>query len=413
MRLGGRKQTLKVIKEFDAFPKIPENYQQTTASGGSVSLVSFLFIFVLVISEFWYYRATETKFSYEVDTDADSKLQINVDLTIAMKCEDIDADVLDLSGSTMQLGDSIKLEPTFFKLTPEQEMWLTMFRDFHFFYEGYRSLGEMDEFNGDIPTYMPKREESKDAANTKEHDACRVYGSFKVNKVAGNFHITSGKSIHHPRGHAHLSSMVPVESLNFSHRIDMLSFGKRVPGIVHPLDGEMQITEKRRMMYQYYIQVVPTSIKSLNSEEIKTNQYSMTQRIREISHDSGSHGIAGLFFKYDMSSIMVRVKHQHHSMVGFLVRLCGIVGGIFATSGMLHDFIGFLFNMAMCRFGYNKKRTELPADTQVPPDSPSAILSQAKAQENAGRPMGIPNDVTFSPAPSSPVSPSYEQNTKM
>ncbi|EDO26478.1 predicted protein [Nematostella vectensis] len=69
--LRRRKQTLKVIKEFDAFPKIPENYQQTTASGGSVSLVSFLFIFVLVISEFWYYRATETKFSYEVDTDVD------------------------------------------------------------------------------------------------------------------------------------------------------------------------------------------------------------------------------------------------------------------------------------------------------------------------------------------------------
>ena len=37
-RLGAvrnRKQTLKVLKELDAFPKVPENYQQTTASGGS------------------------------------------------------------------------------------------------------------------------------------------------------------------------------------------------------------------------------------------------------------------------------------------------------------------------------------------------------------------------------------------
>lgn len=43
--------------------------------------------------------------------------------------------------------------------------------------------------------------------------------------------------------------------------------------------------------------------------------------------------ILGIFFKYDMSSIMVRVESRHRSFWGFLVRLCGIVGGIFATSG--------------------------------------------------------------------------------
>ena len=39
--------------------------------------------------------------------------------------------------------------------------------------------------------FVPWRqdEESKD----KPYDACRVHGSFEVNKVAGNFHITAGK----------------------------------------------------------------------------------------------------------------------------------------------------------------------------------------------------------------------------
>ena len=41
----------------------------------------------------------------------------------------------------------------------------------------------------------------------------------------------------------------------------------------------------------------------------------------------------GIFFKYDLSSIMVRVENRRRSFWGFLVRLCGIVGGIFATSG--------------------------------------------------------------------------------
>jgi hypothetical protein len=33
--LRNRKKTLKAFTELDAFPKVPENYQQTTATGGS------------------------------------------------------------------------------------------------------------------------------------------------------------------------------------------------------------------------------------------------------------------------------------------------------------------------------------------------------------------------------------------
>ena len=33
--IKNRKHTLKVLKELDAFPKVPENYQETSASGGS------------------------------------------------------------------------------------------------------------------------------------------------------------------------------------------------------------------------------------------------------------------------------------------------------------------------------------------------------------------------------------------
>lgn len=120
-------------------------------------------------------------------------------------------------------------------------------------------------------------------------------------------------------------------------------------------------------MYQYYIKIVPTTIKSLNGKETKTNQYSVTQRIREINHESGSHGISGIFFKYDMSSIMVRVESRHRSFWGFLVRLCGIIGGIFATSGMLHSFIGFLFDVITCKLQWNKKEAKPLTMSEVPP----------------------------------------------
>lgn len=37
--------------------------------------------------------------------------------------------------------------------------------------------------------------------------------------------------------------------------------------------------------------------------------------------------------KYDISSLMVKVTEQHMPLWQFLVRLCGIVGGIFSTTG--------------------------------------------------------------------------------
>lgn len=363
-----RKQTLKVLKELDAFPKVPENYQETSASGGSVSIIIFLFIGILVTSEFWYYRGVETKYDYEVDTDTDSKLQINVDMTVAMLCDDIGADVLDLSGSSLELGDKLSLEPTYFELTEDQMSWLRMFRHMHAFVEGYRALKVLEEFNNNGPTYMPRRKDGE--KQDKPYDACRVHGSFEVNKVAGNFHITAGKSIYHPRGHAHLSAFVPSDSFNYSHRIDALSFGPWAPGHINPLDGDLVTTDKKLQMYQYYIKIVPTTIKSLNGQVTKTNQYSVTQRIREINHEAGSHGISGIFFKYDMSSIMVRVESRHRSFWGFLVRLCGIVGGIFATSGMMHSLIGFLFDVITCQFQKKKEEksltmSQIPSETSV------------------------------------------------
>jgi len=57
---------------------------------------------------------------------------------------------------------------------------------------------------------------------------------------------------------------------------------------------------------------------------------------RTISHSKGSHGVPGIFVKYDLSSLRVHIRESHQPFWQFLVRLCGIVGGIFATSGQLH-----------------------------------------------------------------------------
>ena len=41
--------------------------------------------------------------------------------------------------------------------------------------------------------YFVENRKDKEEKDGKPHDACRVHGSFEVNKVAGNFHVTAGK----------------------------------------------------------------------------------------------------------------------------------------------------------------------------------------------------------------------------
>lgn len=42
-------------------------------------------------------------------------------------------------------------------------------------------------------------------------DSCRISGMLPITKVAANFHITAGKSIHHARGHSHMAMNVPLD----------------------------------------------------------------------------------------------------------------------------------------------------------------------------------------------------------
>lgn len=48
---------------------------------------------------------------------------------------------------------------------------------------------------------------------------------------------------------------------------------------------------------------------------------------------TGSHGIPGIFFKYDTSALKVLVSEEREPLDQFLVRLCAIVGGYFVTAG--------------------------------------------------------------------------------
>jgi hypothetical protein len=83
----------------------------------------------------------------------------------------------------------------------------------------------------------------------------------------------------------------------------------------------------------YFVSVVPTEIDA----DRNIYQYSVTEKIREINHDEDSHGTPGIFFKYDITPLKVKVEFKHKSLFELIIPLIGIVGGIFATSTMLNS----------------------------------------------------------------------------
>lgn len=346
MRRLSRKKALSLVKELDAFPKVSESYVETTASGGTVSLFAFTVMALLAILEFFVYRDTWMKYEYEVDKDFSSKLRINIDITVAMRCQQVGADILDLA-ETMITSTELQYEPVIFDLTPQQRLWQRALLHVQSRMKEEHALQEVlyKTLMKEETTALPPREN----AATDPPNACRIHGHVYVNKVAGNFHITVGKPIHHPQGHAHIAAFVSHEMYNFSHRIDHLSFGEMVPGIINPLDGTEKITLSNSQMFQYFITVVPTKLHTYKISA-DTHQFSVTERERVINHAAGSHGVSGIFVKYDTSSLMVTVREQHMPLWQFLVRLCGIIGGIFSTTGMLHGLVGFCFDIICCRF---------------------------------------------------------------
>ncbi|CAI5664503.1 unnamed protein product [Oreochromis niloticus] len=327
MRRLTKKKALTLVKELDAFPKVPESYVESTASGGTVSLIAFTFMAVLAFLEFFVYRHTWMKYEYEVDRDFSSKLRINVDITVAMRCQYIGADVLDLA-ETMVASDGLQYEPVNFELPPQQRIW-------------HMTLLHIQE------------------RLRVEHALQDVI--FKA-AIKGAPPAQTKRSIPHPRGHAHLAALVAHDSYNFSHRIDHLSFGEPLPGIISPLDGTEKIATDSNHMFQYFITIVPTKLNTYKVSA-ETHQYSVTERERVINHAAGSHGVSGIFMKYDISSLMVKVTEQHMPLWQFLVRLCGIIGGIFSTTGMIHGLVGFLVDVVCCRFqmGIYKPKDDLTA----------------------------------------------------
>lgn len=68
-------------------------------------------------------------------------------------------------------------------------------------------------------------------------------------------------------------------------------------------------------------------------KKIYSNQYSLTEYYSPVH--KGEVQLPAIYFMYDLSPIMVAIKDARASFAHLLVRLCAVVGGVFAITGKL------------------------------------------------------------------------------
>ena len=69
----------------------------------------------------------------------------------------------------------------------------------------------------------------------------------------------------------------------------------------------------------------------LAGKKVHSNQYSLTEYYSPVH--KGEVQLPAIYFLYDLSPIMVVVKDARAGFAHLLVRLCAVIGGVFAITG--------------------------------------------------------------------------------
>lgn len=123
-------------------------------------------------------------------------------------------------------------------------------------------------------------------------------------------------------------------------------------------------------MFQYFIAVVPTIYQDkFSGRTLLTNQYAVKTHQKTVNNEKGNHGLPGIFIKYDIESMSVRISATGKPFLPTLLRICSIVGGIFVTMGIVHS-VGMLMYYKFIGGGVpstvgGARYTQLPKDDDL------------------------------------------------
>lgn len=175
-----------------------------------------------------------------------------------------------------------------------------------------------------------------DLIRNHAQEGCRMSGTFKVNKVNGNFHFAAGKSFDVRGRHLHDVRFLDGLRLDFAHTVHQLAFGEPHAHLKNPLDGLVVSPDAARSsnVHSYYVKVVATDFHHRNGKSLHTNQFSVTKN----THDTATQ-VPSMFVFYDISPMVVVYSEFKRSWASFLTGVCAIVGGIYTIAALIDTFV--------------------------------------------------------------------------
>ncbi|KAL3715347.1 hypothetical protein ACJRO7_007128 [Eucalyptus globulus] len=328
------------LKSLDAFPRAEEHLLQKTQSGALVSVIGLTIMATLFLHELRYYITTYTVHQMSVDLKRGETLPIHINMTFpALPCDVLSVDAIDMSGK-----HEVDLDTNIWKLRLNkygQIIGTEFLSDLvekgyeHHGHDHKHDDGKDHNKESSEKTHSHGFDETAEKMITKVKQAlangegCRVYGVLDVQRVAGNFHI----SVHGLNIFVAQMIFEGAMHVNVSHVIHDLSFGPKYPGLHNPLDETARILQGASGTFKYYIKIVPTEYRYISKEVLPTNQFSVTEYFSPMNEYDRTW--PAVYFLYDLSPITVTIKEERRSFLHFITRLCAVLGGTFALTGML------------------------------------------------------------------------------
>jgi endoplasmic reticulum-Golgi intermediate compartment protein 3 len=383
------------LKGVDAFGKTTDDVKVKTRTGAFLTLVSAAIILSFTLMEFMDYRKIYTDTSLIVDKSRGEKLSMRMNVTFPrVPCYLLNVDVMDVSGET-QTDVTHSMRKTRLDSSGNQirgTTKTTLKNDVEQYNEPKpadycgscyggkepesgccNTCDEVREayvqkgwsFSNPDNIEQCKTEGWVDKLKDQANEGCHIVGRIRVNKVSGNVHLSPGRSFQ--SSGRNFYELVPYlrddgSKHDFSHKIHEFSFDsdqdynirlartslemrKRL-GLVQPLDKTERHTSKAQYMFQYFLKVVSTQFKTIDGKMIRSNQYSVTHFERDIQEGAladtaqgvhlmhGAYGMAGVFFNYEISPILVVYTDTRPSFAHFITSTCAIVGGVLTVAGL-------------------------------------------------------------------------------
>ncbi|CAM6110784.1 unnamed protein product [Calypogeia fissa] len=345
------------LSKLNAFPRAEEHLMQKTTTGAAVTIIGMLLMATLFFHELRYQLSIRTVHQMSVETKRGEKLPIAINITFpALPCKVLSLDAIDMSGK-----HEVDLDTNIWKIRINRDGYIIGSEFVTDLVEGEHKTEEekqlaevkVDDFGHDHDddehghSHGPKTfgdpekviKEIKTALEQRE--GCRVFGVLDVERVAGNFHV----SMHGLSIFVAQQIYESVTEVNVSHVIHDLSFGPKYPGIHNPLDGTERILHEESGTFKYFIKIVPTEYRFLNGMVMPSNQFSVTEYF--MSSKAYDRNWPAVFFVYDLSPISVTIREERHHFGHFLTRICAVIGGTFAVTGMLDRWIYGLVELVM------------------------------------------------------------------